>query len=444
MTTATCYQRLRRPREWRVLRLLLTTQFWSRERIRQYQFGKLKRLLRHAFDNVPYYRRQFDQIGATPDDIRRFEDLVAVPVLTKQDIRAHASELKASNLAQHEFLPNATGGSTGEPLQYFQDRRFELWASAARWRGWYSIADCVPGDRCAVLWGCMHELKSDFSRWERLSDLLLNGEIKLNSFNLSDDRKWDLVRRCQKLRPTLLRGYFTAVKDFARFIDENKVRLPPLKGVLLCAETVDAPSRDYVERVLQARTYNTYGGREASLMAMECAAHAGLHEVSENNYLEFEPITLPGHPDAGNILVTNLNNYAMPFIRYRIGDIGVPSSAESCDCGRGLPLIRRVIGRTTEVFRFVDGTRIAGEMFIHLMKDLPLNEYQFVQTSDATVVLRTRRQDAVDDALRRRIANTYRPYLPSCVTLRFEEVDHFVKTPTGKFRFVFREPAPCD
>jgi len=129
----------------------------------------------------------------------------------------------------------------------------------------------------------------------------------------------------------------------------------------------------------------------------------------------------------------------MPLIRYRIGDIGVPSDRQSCRCGRGLPLIAKVIGRTTDVFEFHDGTRIAGEMFIHLMKEFPIRAYQFVQVSERQMVLRLTRADAQNEELRTSIRDAYRPYLPQGVMIEFEEVDRFERTPTGKFRFVYRQ-----
>ncbi len=442
MITARLYQRLRRPAVFRLHDHLRKVQFWPTDRIRRYQYQKLKKLLRHAFLHVPYYRRVFDACSGTPDDIKDLDDLRKLPVLSKDIIRENFDELSATNMSQEEFLANATGGSTGEPLQFFQDEQYTCWADAARIRGWYDIAGCRPGDLCAVLWGAMHEVSSDFSLKERIRDFCLHGEIALNSFNLSDRRKASFLKWCRRIRPTLLRGYFTAVKEFARYLDENNLSFPQLKGIILCAETVDDDSQAYIEKVFGAKSYNTYGGRELSLIAMECAAKNGLHEVSENNYVEFEPIDLPGYENAGNLIVTNLNNYAMPFIRYRIGDIGIPSQRSWCSCGRGLPLIARVIGRTTEMFDFYDGTRIAGEMFIHLMKDFPLKEYQFVQISDARVVLRMSARDANDDQLKRRIRKTYQPFLPAGVALDFEAVDRFERTATGKFRFVFRQ-MPC-
>jgi phenylacetate-CoA ligase len=439
MITAHCYMRLRESPALELLGRLRATQYWPRERIRQYQLEKLQKLLRHAYDHVPYWRGVMDRCGATPGDVRTFDDFGRLPVLTKQLLREHFDEMTARDLPKQDLVLNATGGSTGEPLQFYQCRQYHRWADGARLRGWYDLAGCRPGDRCAVLWGDVRDVSSDYSLRERLKEMCLRGTVNLNSFNLSEQRMRTFLGWCRWFRPKLLRGYVTAIKEFAAFLDGNQLRFPKLKGIILCAETVDADSQAFIERVFGAISYNTYGGREVSLSAMECPAKNGLHEVSENNYLEFEPIDLPGYPGAGNLLVTNLNNYAMPFLRYRIGDIGIPSTRESCSCGRGLPLIDKVIGRTTEVFEFYDGTKIAGEMFIHLMKEFPLKEYQFVQVSDRKVILRISGADARDRALQSRICDAYRPHVPAGVVIDFEEVSQFERTATGKFRFVFRE-----
>ena len=439
MITARWYQKIEKRRSTRILDLMKRSQFWPYDEIRKYQFQKIKRLLTHAYLHVPYYRNIFLEQGLIPKNIANLDDFKEIPVLTKEIIRENFDSLLATNIPKDQLVPNSTGGSTGEPLHFYQDRRYEAWADAARIRGWYHFAGCESGDKCAVLWGAMHEVKEDFSLLERVNIFSKHGEIPLNAFNLSDERKMAFLKWCRFLKPKLLRGYVTAIRDLALFLDENKLSFPGLRGVILCAETVDDQTQAYIERIFDAPSYNSYGGRELSLIATECSHKNGLHEVSENNYVEFEEIHLTGYENAGNLIVTNLNNYGMPFIRYRIGDIGIPSSIKSCRCGRGLPLVAKVIGRTTEVFVFHDGTRIAGEMFIHLMKDFPLKEYLFVQVSDSQVILRVRRSDRVDQSLRHDIWATYRKYLPEGVTLGFEEVDGFEKTPTGKFRFVLRK-----
>jgi phenylacetate-CoA ligase len=439
MFTAKWYNRIEERDSARILKHLRETQFWCYEKIREYQFKKLLKLLEHAYSHVPYYRRCFEVSGAMPQDIRSFDDFAAImPILTKGIIRENIEDLISDNVPKSSLTANATGGSTGEPLSFYQDYRYDVWQHAAMIRGWYEIAGCSFGDCCGVVWGDMHEIKEDFTFAERLKVLLKYGVIPLNAFNLSEKRKLLFLKWCNMLRPKLLRGYVTAITDLANFLAEREISLPYLQGVILCAETVDEATQKYIERVFRVPSYNTYGSRELSLIAMECPSKNGLHEISENNYVEFEHIDLEGYDNAGNLIITNLNNYGMPFIRYRIGDIGVPNSLHTCDCGRGLPLIDKIIGRTTEVFLFHDGTRIAGEMFIHLMKDFPIREYQFVQVSDAIIVLYLKKSDCVSEQVRKSIEETYKKYLPDNVILQFEEVDKFDKTPTGKFRFVLK------
>lgn len=439
MTTSRWYHRFTEPDVHRLAAELRVSQYWPLDRVRDYQFKKLKSLMEHAYRNVPYYHRLFKQCDAEPDDIASFEDYARLPILTKQVIRENFNDLVANSFPRNRLTPNATGGSTGEPLRYFQDDSYHRWAEAARIRGWYEMAGCRHGECTAVLWGDARDVQADFSLTERLRDFCRDGEVKMNAFNLSEDRKWAFLRWCRLMRPKLLRGYVTAIKDFAAFLQMQDLAFPQLAGIMLCAETVDEPSRLEIDRVFRTRSYNMYGGRELSLIAMECPSRSGLHEVSENNYVEFEPVEIPDYPGAGNLIVTNLNNYGMPFIRYRLGDLGIPGDMRPCDCGRGLPRISRIIGRTTEVFQFSDGTRIAGELFIHLMKDFPIREYQFVQISEEKVVLRIHRKDARERDLLSRLRSTYARYLPSGVALDIEEVDRFERTATGKFKFVFRQ-----
>lgn len=439
MLSAKIYKTIEQRHARKVSAFLSESQYWAPEKIRAYQFDKIKKLLVHVHDNVPYYRKVFAEMGITPDDIRSREDFAHLPVLTKDIIRSNSRELIAENFGRNDLKPNSTGGSTGEPLHFFQDENYELWADAARIRGWYHIAGCNYWDKSAVIWGAMHEVKEDFSLKERLRDFLMYGDIMLNAFNLSRERKQKFLGYCRLVQPQLLRGYTTALKDMARFLEESGQPFPQVKGIILCAETVDAHTQDYIERIFKAPSYNTYGGRELSLIGMECREHNGLHEISENNYVEYEPVQLAGYEDAGNLIITNLNNYAMPFIRYRIGDIGVPGEEGVCPCGRGLPRMQKVIGRSTEVFSFMDGTRIAGEMFIHLMKDFPLSEYQFVQNSEHSVILRHKKGDHLENGLKKKIVQTYGGYLPDGVTLEFQEVADFEKTATGKFRFVLKD-----
>jgi phenylacetate-CoA ligase len=407
------------------------------EQIREEQLNKIRALLNHAYRHVPYYRDLFKRIGAYPEDIQSFEQYSKLPVLTKGIIRSNSDKMLSDNAGFADRIANATGGSTGEPLQFFQDRRYLNSADAARAWGWYHMAGCRPGDLSAILWGAVRDVKTDFTLAERLRDILKLGEIPLNAFNLSEDRVRYFLKWCTAFRPKILRGYVSAVKEFASYVERNQAQLKGLKAVILCAEAVDEKTQSYIEDVFKTRSYNSYGGRELSLIAMQCEASSELHEVSLNNYVEFADFPDKHSLDAKTLIITNLNNYTMPFLRYEIGDLGLPGTPAPCECGRGFPRIKSIIGRTTEILTFGDGTKIAGEMFIHMMKELSLGEYQFVQIAPDRLALRTVME--ISATQKESICRLYGPFLPSGVMMDFEQVPALAKTSSGKFRFVFSE-----
>jgi len=232
MLSAKYYHRISENKVNTLFKHLEKTQFWTFSEIRKYQFKKLKTLLEHAYLNVPYYKKLFSYIGTRPEDIRNFQDVKHIPILTKDIIKKNFEDLIANNVIKNQLIPNSTGGSTGEPLSLYYDMNYKLWADAARRRGWYNIADCEYGDTCAVIWGAMHEIKEDFSLFERTRDLLKTGEIWLNAFNLSDERKKKFLKICNIIKPKLLRGYTTAINDFARFLEKNRLTFPKIKGVI--------------------------------------------------------------------------------------------------------------------------------------------------------------------------------------------------------------------
>jgi len=437
MLTSRIYQGVLMRNARNDLRRILETQYWSEDRIREEQLRKIRELLHHAYHHVPYYTELFKNIGAHPEDIRSLELYSKLPVLTKAIIRENSGNLAANNAKAEDRIANATGGSTGEPLQFLQDRRYLNAADAARLWGWHHVTGCKIGDLSAILWGAVRDIKSDFALSERLRDFLTLGEMPLNAFNLSEDRMHNFLKWCKAFRPRILRGYVSAVREFASYLERNNIRLKGLRAVILCAEAVDPTTQSYIERVYGVQSFNSYGGRELSLTAIQCAASSELHEVSLNNYVEFADPPDPTSTRAKMLIVTNLNNYTMPFIRYEIGDLGMPGTPGPCSCGRGLPRIKSVVGRTTEILSFGEGTRIAGEMFIHMMKELSLGEYQFVQKASNLLVLRTIK--AISDEQKNAICKLYSPLLPSGVTMDFQQVSAFPKTPTGKFRFVYCE-----
>lgn len=418
-----------------LLQKYYSSQYQSRGEIEVLQWKKLISLLMYSFENIPYYKKVFNECGLHPKLIKKPSDLKKIPILTKDIIRANFDDLISVKADRNSLIKNSTGGSSGTPLQLYQDQNFRIHTNAARIRGWQFVKGYNLGDTYALLWGADRDIKSNYSLGERLSVYFKYGEIPMNAFNLSKERKLEFIRWCNVLRPQILRAYVTAVKDLAKFLEETGCSFPPLKGVVFGAETVDAHTKKYIEKIFNTKGYISYGCRELGLLAMECSEGC-LHQIAENHYFEFVPLKKDISNEMSELIITNLHNYAMPFIRYQIGDIGVKGKDTPCKCGRGLPTIERIIGRTTEVFYFSDGSAIPGEMFIHIMKDFPVARYQFAQTASDRVVLRIQKNKDINHELKQKILRKYKEYLPEVVSMEIVEKDTIEKTITGKFRFV--------
>jgi len=404
--------------------------------MQEYQLKNIKKLLLHAYQNVPYYTELFDKNKIVVDNFKNFEDFKRIPFLTKKDIKERFADLIAKKFLNGDCIVNYTGGSTGVPTKFYQDKSFIEWSAAVRIRGWLQVPGYNFYSSRAVIWGAERDIRSDYNLRERMYDLIVRGAVRLNCFNLSPQRIHAFLKWYNLLSPSLLIGYVSGIELFCEFVEKNKSKIHRPGAVVLCAEGATEDQRNYIETVLDAPTYNMYGGREVGLIAMECEHHKGLHTVSENNFVELSPINLSGYNNAGDIIVTNLNNYIFPFIRYKIGDIGVESEKGDCPCGRGLPLIDKIIGRSADNFVFKDGLIIAGEMFIHLMKEYNVDTYQFIQENINLIKLKivTNKYFKNDDIIN--IKKRFSKYLPNYVELAIEIIGNIPKTKTGKLRFV--------
>jgi len=234
-------------------------------------------------------------------------------------------------------------------------------------------------------------------------------------------------------------AYPGALYRLARFIEDNDYELAfTPESIIAAAEKLFDSQREIIERVFQTKVFNSYGSREFMLLAMECPVHDGLHISSENILLEVlgedgQPVP-PG--EQGEIVITDLHNYGMPFIRYRIGDQAIQGTpGHDCPCGRGLPKIDDVTGRTLDIIRLSDGTEIPGEFFVRFVGKNP-GVIQFRVTQHALDQLIV--ELVVDQQFTRQILESIKinvsKILGDSVGLDYQIVDKLETTPTGKFR----------
>jgi phenylacetate-CoA ligase len=358
------------------------SQWWPPEQVAEFQWGELQLLLEHAFRSVPYYQQKYASAGIKPGDIKTREDFAKLPPLTREEVNANRPEL-CSRAPGGRLMPHATGGSSGLPTRFYITPDSYDWRCAASARA-YSWSGCRIGEPALYLWGAPVGKVSRAQRVKLDAYRFLRREKMIATFRQTPELWQKTFETALRFRPKYIVGYVSSIEQFARFLLERNLQIPGVKAAIAGAEPVFPATRDLVRLAFRAPLFDTYGSREFMSVAAECEDHDGLHIHAENLFLETEQDSGRGPSE---FLVTDLHNYGMPFIRYRIGDVGTLTNCK-CPCGRGLPLIGRIEGRVLEVLRTQDGRKISPILWRHVLKDVAeVKEFQVQQTSLDEIVL---------------------------------------------------------
>jgi len=409
----------------RKLDFLLESQYWPYEKLRHYQWEKLQELLQHAYSNVPHYKNAFQSVNLKPQDITSPEIFKRIPIFEKRDIQADLASFISVRQNREALTPNSTGGSTGQPLNFYHDNNYLDWEKAAAIRAWKYMVGQKYGDLEAVVWGAERDIGKGLHLKRVLRSLLRDRKLSLNTFDLDEALIKQFLIYYNALKPKILRGYSSSLFYLARFIDTRKIKIHYPRCVISSAEMLWQSMRDTIERVFNARVYDSYGCREVSQVATECEKHDGLHVVMENQYVEIEESA---------ILVTNLNNYGMPFIRYRIGDMADELVREDCSCGRKSERVRGLRGRESDMIPLPNGKTIHGEYFTHLFYGIfgvSMFEVLFHEKSGVLVVKCNDLGEVEQRSLRTRIYDDF-----GLEKVVFEGLGRPDKMSSGKFKFI--------
>lgn len=330
------------------LNSLRRSQHWSPEQLAGWQLERLNELLAHARANSPFHSKRLGGVTKPFTELSQIEQL---PILTKDEIRANLEDIKARNIAAGRFILSDTGGSTGEPMPLYWDKRGRDWNRASVYRSseWAGVA---LGEKAVQMSGShfhqtgQQQLKTRIVHFlQRYKDLPVAA--------VSPELLTEYWRQIIRFRPTSIWGYPSALDMLARHIEERGPRPDPafVRAIITSSETLTDEARARINRVFGGeKVFDNYGSSEFYLGA-ECRAHDGYHLHSEVLLIEIvgpDNRTLsPG--EMGRVLVTDLTNHAFPFIRYEIGDIGVLADYRQCLCGVTLPKLQKVEGRISDV-----------------------------------------------------------------------------------------------
>jgi phenylacetate-CoA ligase len=426
-------------KRFRLLRELEESQWSPPDRIPAIQVERL-RAIGHAAWKTPFYRERFSDCGLTPGCDLTLEDLAQLPPLTKDDIRNRGEDLINATWPRTDLHVHRTGGATGEPTTVYASRAADSagWAMMARhdrWAGWNF------GERTAILWGATRDVLEAKRGLKSIRNSLMRSLLWLNAFRMSEERMDEFVRLLNAFKPQVFRAYASAAFFFAQHIENFGRRLTcQPRGVITSADPLYPEHRLVIERVFGCPVFDRYGCREVGgVLASECEAQAGLHTCAEHFILDVvRPDLTPCEPgESGEVLVTSLTEQAMPLIRYAIGDYAVAEVQDHCPCGRGLPRLRNIEGRVSDVFRFPGGTLVHGTFFSALLyKDaLGVRKLQVIQDAPNHLEIKLVVDERFEEAVTRRFRTEIEEFIEPGVQVDFRFVPDIEPGPTGKHRF---------
>ena len=430
-------------------RVLQKTQWLPPDQVERLQNRNLRGLLKYAYETVPYYRRVFRERGLSPSDIKSADDLVKLPILTKADIRKNFGDLVSRGIPRNKLIPYQSGG-TGNPIKFYITREKFSWEVAAEYRA-YGWAGYRLGDRCFLVWGS----PADLSKHKRLVTRFtkaLERTLTVDAFVMSDEVLSRFATLLRKFNPEIVRGYATSVYMLAKYLQERGIDYVRPKAVITSAETLLDHRRKIIEEAFGCPVFDYYGSREVGAIAGECEEHCGYHISAENVVMEF--VKDGEHVAAGEkgvILLTSLRNSGMPFIRYNIKDVGTPSD-EICGCGRGLPLMSSIEGRTSEFMAVYDkqlgriipvlpaGPGVIGVALMHV----PLENYRIIQESLDRVVVKAVRGRGYSKKHTDFLVKYMRQFLGDNITVEIEFVNSLPPLPSGKRSYFISKINPFE
>ena len=410
------------------------SQWWPAEKLEDLRLERLRTLLTKVGKHVPYYRDCFKNLGFDPQKIQSLADLQKLPLLTKSIIRTEGDRMK-SDIAQGLARFN-TGGSSGEPLIFFIGTERVSHDVAAKWRAtrWW---DVDIGDPEIVVWGSPIELGTQ-DRVRAIRDKLMRTEL-MPAFLMNDTNLDQFVARIRERCPKMLFGYPSAISHIATHAQKRGIPLNDLgiKVVFCTSERLYDHQRDAISSAFACPVANGYGGRDAGFIAHECPA-GGMHITAEDIIVEIvdeHGNTLPAGI-SGEIVVTHMATSDFPFIRYRTGDVGILGD-ESCPCGRGLPLLNAIQGRSTDFVVAADGTVMHGLALIYILRDSPsVGAFKIIQESRENILVQIVPTEEFDATTESKIINGFRARLGQSVSVRIEKMAEIPAEKSGKHRYV--------
>ncbi len=415
------------------LKDLAKTEYSSMEVLKNEQWFKFSEILQYCHVNNEFYQNFYKNVSI--HDIKSLSDIKKLPILTKSLIKANYNKIISTPFQKLKLFESKTGGSTGTSLRLFKTEECTELKNAIAlrsnsWTGWQY------GEPVAAVWG---NPVYPVTFKEKLKNFLFTPFFYLDTMNINDEAVIAFSEEWKRIKPSQLYGHAHSIFVLAEILDRLKIQLSPPKGIITTSMMLLQNERTFIEKIIKAKVFDRYGCEEVSLIASECEKHEGYHLNIEHLIVEFikEDGTdaAPGEP--GDIIVTDLLNKAMPMIRYKVEDVGVPS-ARKCSCGRSFPLMEKVIGRTADFIQREDGSQVAGISLIErtLTKIQGIYQLQIIQDSLQDISLNIVREiDSFSDDTEKLLIDEIKKSIGNSVNINCKYVERIKQEESGKYRF---------
>ncbi|MCP4747055.1 MAG: phenylacetate--CoA ligase family protein [Desulfobacteraceae bacterium] len=418
----------------RYLKELLKTEFLSKQELEGLQYNKLKKLIKYVKHYVPFYKDKMSAINKK--DIMSINDINKLPFITK-DMLKKSPENFISSEKFYFLTKKITSGSTGEPLTIYKTVDAMARELAATWRG-YLWAGIDIGDRQGRFWGVPFSSKDKYKA--KLIDFVCNRR-RCSAFSFDQKQMGIYTKKLISFKPKYFYGYVSMLEEYAKYFKKNQKPSPfNLECIITTAEVLTDYHRELIGNVFSTKIFDEYGCGELGSVAHECG-NGSMHIMAENMIVEVLNDNGPCRPgEIGELVITELNNRAMPLIRYKTGDFASISS-KPCKCGRFLPIINKLAGRAVDVVKNKDGKLFVGNFFVYILKEskqkgLGVEAFQVIQIDydklKINVVPGSNYSKVTEDFITNRIRKEFGH--DTCV--EFEKIEKIRREPSGKMRVV--------
>ena len=401
---------------------------WSREEIRAWQNEQLRRIVDQAYNHTIYWKRIFDERGLKPSDIRTTEDLKKLPILTKEDIRAHYDEIVADNAFLYPHRKDQTGGTTGEPMRYLVSEDVWGYVAANKIIAWRTTGYRFGDAFMALGSASIFKKKAPLTR--RVLDMIRN-EKAVNSMNLDDALCRQYIDILNKKQIHYIYGYASAIYLLAKYAQDHQVDMNHMRGAFTTSENLTDVYRETIEKAFGCRVMDCYGSRDAGVTAYEVTS--GNYHLGYSAYVEIADEIAPS---TGTLLSTNLLNMAFPLLRYNYGDVAELENNSNLYNGQ---VLQKIYGRTSDVLRLDNGHVLTSPGFTILMRNFNVEAYDIQKLSGSHVRMQVQVAEEWNQEQEKKLIAEMQRFCGEGCDFSLEYIDHFEPLKNGKRRYFMND-----